>query len=361
MMRSHLRRFLLLIYHFLVFFLLTSFIITSCVALFISTMQKSMDITFSAEDITSAAKITFVNVIILSVIFTAFDALRRKIMYERPVKRIVRAAERMIDGDFSVRLKRINSTGALDGFDEITDCFNKMAEELSGMETLRKDFISNVSHELKTPLAVIGNYATMLSNPDITPNEREEYARAISVATRKLSELVTNILRLNKLENQQIYPRADRYELGEQLCECLLSFESLWEEKNIEIETEIEDGIFVRTDAEMMTLVWNNLFSNAIKFTPNGGKVRLRLVADENYAIVSVSDTGCGISSEVGAKIFDKFYQVDASHSTSGNGLGLALVKKVMDVTSGEISVESQPDKGSVFTVRIRRDKSGSS
>lgn len=361
MMRFRLRSLLLFIYHFLIFFLLTSFIITSCVVLFISTMQKSMDITFSAEDITSAAKITFVNVIILSLIFTAVDALRRRFMYERPVKRIVQAAERIIDGDFSVRLKRINSTGALDGFDEITDCFNKMAEELSGMETLRKDFISNVSHELKTPLAVIGNYATLLSDPTVSQKERVEYSRAISAATRRLSDLVTNILRLNKLENQQIYPKAERYDLGEQLCECLLSFESLWEEKNIEIDTDIEDGVFVRTDAEMMTLVWNNLFSNAIKFTPNGGKVSLKLSTDENCATVSVSDTGCGISPEIGEKIFDKFYQGDTSHSTSGNGLGLALVKKVIDVTSGEISVESQPNKGSVFTVRIRRDKGGNS
>ena len=279
-------------------------------------------------------------------------------VFFEPINKLGDAMNRVAEGDFSVSLEEKNSSPEIAN---IYDKFNLMVKELNATEVLQTDFVSNVSHELKTPLAVIGNYATLLSDPTVSQKERVEYSRAISAATRRLSDLVTNILRLNKLENQQIYPKAERYDLGEQLCECLLSFESLWEEKNIEIDTDIEDGVFVRTDAEMMTLVWNNLFSNAIKFTPNGGKVSLKLSTDENCATVSVSDTGCGISPEIGEKIFDKFYQGDTSHSTSGNGLGLALVKKVIDVTSGEISVESQPNKGSVFTVRIRRDKGGNS
>jgi signal transduction histidine kinase len=262
----------------------------------------------------------------------------------------------MINGDFSVRLKHSSALVGTVGINEICDCFNKMAEELSGIETLSSDFIANVSHELKTPLAAIGNYAAMLSSPTISDEERLEYAAAISESSRRLSELVSNILRLNKLENSQIFPSTSRYELGEQLCECLLGFESVWEEKNITIETDIEQEVFVKTDSEMMKLVWNNLLSNAFKFTDAGGSVSLALRTDGRLASVTVTDTGCGISSDDGARIFDKFYQADLSRATQGNGLGLALVKRVIDITGSEISVSSVQGKGSTFTVRLALD-----
>ena len=166
---------------------------------------------------------------------------------------------------------------------------------------------------------------------------------------------MTNILKLNRLEKQQIYPKTKEYDLGEQLCECLLQFENVWEEKNIEIETELAEGVMVNTDEELLSLVWNNLFSNAFKFTPEGGTVSLRLEATEHHAIVKIADTGCGMSPEVGAHIFEKFYQGDTSHATQGNGLGLALVKRVIDILHGEISVESSLGKGSIFIVMFRR------
>ena len=186
-----------------------------------------------------------------------------------------------------------------------------------------------------------------------------EYAKAITDASRRLSEMMTNILKLNRLENQQIYPNLNRYDLGEQLCECLLQFESIWEEKEIDIDSDIEDGVLVNADSELLSLVWNNLFSNAFKFTDNGGKVTLELRSDGKYAVVKVEDTGCGMSPEVGAHIFEKFYQGDGSHATAGNGLGLPLVKRVIDIMQGEIEVESTVGKGSVFTVRIRREENG--
>lgn len=146
-----------------------------------------------------------------------------------------------------------------------------------------------------------------------------------------------------------------RCDLGEQLCECLLSFESTWESKAIDIETDIAEGVTVEADRELLALVWNNLFSNAFKFTESGGKVSLTLRTEGDYALVSVSDTGCGIPPEVGRHIFEKFYQGDTSHASQGNGLGLALVKRVLDIIGGEISVESEVGKGSSFTVRIAR------
>ena len=223
------------------------------------------------------------------------------------------------------------------------------------METLRTDFIANVSHELKTPLAVIQNYGSLLQQPGLSEEDRMDYARTVTNASQRLASLITNILKLNKLENQQIYPKKERFDLGEQLCECLLTFESAWEAKNLEIETEIEDGVTVESDPELLSLVWNNLFSNAIKFTEPGGTVGLKLYENGGHAVVEVSDTGCGISPEVGAHIFEKFYQGDTSHATQGNGLGLALVKRVVDIIGGEIGVKSELGKGTTFTVKIKR------
>ena len=215
--------------------------------------------------------------------------------------------------------------------------------------------ISNISHELKTPLAVIQNYGTLLQAEDITDEQRLEYSKGVTDASRRMADMMTNILKLNRLENQQIYPQVTEFDLGEQLCECLLQYENVWEKAEIEIDTDIAEDVTVRADAELLGLVWNNLFSNAFKFTESGGKVSIALTATEHYAVVKVADTGCGMSSEVGAHIFEKFYQGDTSHSVQGNGLGLALVKRVIDIMQGEISVESVVGKGSVFTVKIRR------
>ena len=262
-------------------------------------------------------------------------------------------------GDFSVRISLNNNLDSMGDFAVIADYFNRMAEELSGTETLRTDFIANVSHELKTPLAVIQNYGTMLSQPNLAEEKRLEYARAVTGAARRLANLITNILKLNKLENQQIYPAVETYDLGEQLCECLLSFESAWEEKDLDIETDVEEEVMVDADAELLSLVWNNLFSNAVKFTEPKGRVSLSLRSEGEYAIVQVVDTGCGIAPEVGRHIFEKFYQGDTSHATQGNGLGLALVKRVIDIIGGDISVSSEVGKGSVFTVKLRRKQDG--
>lgn len=224
------------------------------------------------------------------------------------------------------------------------------------METLRTDFIANVSHELKTPLAVIQNYGTMLQQPGLTEEKRLEYARSVTDSARRLASLVTNILKLNKLENQQIFPAVSVYNLSEQLCESLLQFEPVWEKQGIEIDVNLAEGVRISADAELLSLVWNNLLSNAFKFTRQGGTVGVILTADSQYATVQISDTGCGMSPEVGAHIFEKFYQGDASHATQGNGLGLALVKRVVDIMGGEICVESAPGVGSTFTVKIRRN-----
>lgn len=346
-------------YSYLLFFLLVSFLVTCTTMLFVRMLSVSLNVEFTAENIGTAAKLTFANVIALSVLYTLIDAIRRKLTTERMTKHITEAAKKVVKGDFNVRIAPVSKYGADEKFNEIIACFNKMAEELTSVETLRTDFITNVSHEMKTPLAVIQNYGTLLQSPELTDTERMEYAKGVTDNSRRMAEMVTNILKLNRLENQQIYPQVMEYNLGEQICQCLLQYENVWEKVGIEIDTDIAEDIKVIADAELLSLVWNNLFSNAFKFTESGGKVSVSLTATENHAVIKVSDTGCGISPEIGSHIFEKFYQGDTSHSAQGNGLGLALVKRVIDIMHGEIGVESTVGKGSTFTVKIRRIKHG--
>ena len=343
---------------FLLFFLSVGFVVSCCMMLFLRVLSREMGLVYTTDNIAEAAKITFLNVVIITVLFKTADFIRRRIMVDRPVKMITDAAEKIMNGDFSVRVKHMHGSG-MEGFNQIGESINKMAEELSSVETLRTDFIANVSHEMKTPLAVMQNYGTLLQTPSLPEEKRIEYAKAITDASRRLADMMTNILKLNRLENQQIYPNPTTFDLGEQLCESLLQYENVWERKNVEIETDIAENVLVSADVELLSLVWNNLFSNAFKFTENGGKVTLTLTADETHATVKVSDTGCGMSAEVGAHIFEKFYQGDTSHATQGNGLGLPLVKRVVDIMQGEIGVESAIGIGTTFTVRIRRTENG--
>lgn len=343
------------LHNFLVFFLLVAAVITCCLMLFTSTLQDSIGRAFTQEEITAAAKATMVNVIVISAVMALGDYLRRKFTVERPVKKITEAANKMVKGDFSVRIKPVAKFASDDSFNEIIECVNRMAEELSDVETLRTDFIANVSHEMKTPLSVMQNYGTLLQAPDLSDEQRLEYAKGITDASRRMADMMTNILKLSRLENQQIFPQVTEFDLGEQLCECLLQYENVWETAEIEIETDIAEDIKITADAELLALVWNNLFSNAFKFTEAGGTVSVRLSSTEHHAIVKVQDTGCGMTADVGAHIFEKFYQGDTSHATQGNGLGLALVKRVIDIMHGEIAVESAVGVGTTFTITLRR------
>ena len=348
------RQVLKTINNYVVFFLTVAFAVSCCMMLFVNTLADSMGLVFTQENIGAAAKVTFLNVLLLTLLFGTIDHIRRKIMVDRPVQIITQATEQIMQGDFSVRVRPMHGAG-MEGFNQIGMAINAMAQELSGTETLRTDFIANVSHELKTPLAVMGNYAAMLQRPGITEDEKNEYAKAISEAARKLAQLITNILKLNKLENQQIFPQPKEFDLSEQLCECLLVFEDAWEAKNLEIETDIQDDVRIKSDPELLSLVWNNLISNAVKFTPDGGSIGLSLKTEGSNVVVQVSDTGCGMKPEVGQHIFEKFYQGDTSHATQGNGLGLALVKRVVDILNGEIGVQSVYGQGSTFTVKFQR------
>ena len=338
---------------YLIFFILTAFITTCSVMLIMNSLIETIGYGFSKEQLAKSAKVTFINVLFIALFFTLIDFFRRRITVDSPAKKIEKCLSLLTEGDFSARVEKIHKNSSYNRFDKIAEDINRLAEELEGVEMLRNDFISNVSHEIKTPLSVIQNYAMLLSSPSLDEKEKAAYAEKISEGSRKLARLVTDILRLNRLENQTIYYKKEVFDLSEEICSSLLSFEDIWNSKEISLSTEIEQGINIDGDKDLMSLIWNNLFSNAFKFTPRYGEVKVKLKLYGDKAMLIVSDTGCGMDSKTIHRIWDKFYQGDTSHTQEGNGLGLSLVKRIVSICDGTIEVESRINKGSTFIVTL--------
>ncbi len=273
--------------------------------------------------------------------------------YDVPMQRLSAAAKKVAEGDFSVYAEPLNTPDHYDYIDVMFLDFNAMVKELGSIETLKNDFVANVSHEIKTPLSVIKNYTMALRNENLSENTRNEYIETIVKATDNLSSLAGNILQLNKLENQEIETVPEVYDLCRQLCDCALNFDSLWEEKKIDFSADIEDKAIIRAHEHMLEIVWNNLLSNALKYTEPGGKINLVQTSDADTITVSISDTGCGMDNETMKHVFEKFYQADTSRSCEGNGLGLALALRVVEKLGGTLTVKSAVGHGSTFTVVI--------
>lgn len=290
-----------------------------------------------------------------SVCSTLLTGLTIRRHYQKPIEEFSEAARKVAGGDFSVYLAPRHPMDKTTHLDVLFMDFNKMVEELGSIETLKTDFFSNVSHEFKTPLAVIQTNAELLQKKPLTEARRQECTDAILQASRRLSSLITNMLKLNKLEKQVIRPLPRVYDVCSQLCTCALQFEDVWEKKGIDFEADLEDRVPVCADEGLLELVWTNLLSNALKFTPQGGRVTLAQTSDDREVTVTVSDTGCGMEEATLQRIFDKFYQGDTSHATEGNGLGLALVRRILELSEGTIAVTSTPGQGSTFTVKIPR------
>ena len=289
----------------------------------------------------------------VAAVLTLYTRWRIQKAYEKPMKELAEATAKVARGDFSVYVPPLHTMDKLDYLDVMITDFNKMVEELGSIETLKTDFFSNVSHEIKTPLAVIHNNAELLNREGITEEQRRECADSILVSTRRLADLVMNMLKLNKMEKQVIKPVPASYDLCAQICDCALQFEDMWEKKDIEFVAEMEDRAIIRADEGLLELVWTNLLSNAMKFTPAGGTITITQTSNAEKITVCVSDTGCGMDEATMKRIFDKFYQGDTSHATEGNGLGLALVQRILQLSEGTISVKSAPGKGSAFTVTL--------
>lgn len=296
---------------------------------------------------------------LVAVGLTFFIRKKIKKTYEEPLHRIAEATRKVAGGDFSVYVPAIHTPDKLDYLDMMILDFDCMVEELGSVETLKTDFVSNVSHEMKTPIAIIRNYAELLSGDHVTEEQRKAYAESIEQAAVRLTDLISNILRLNKLENQTIDPEIQVYDLCGQLEECILNYENMWDEKELELEVDMDDRAYIQADKSLMELVWNNLISNAVKFTGRGGTVKISQTISQGFVAVSVSDTGCGMSEEVLRHIFDKFYQGDTSHGKEGNGLGLALAKRILELMDGDITVVSGEGQGSTFTVRMPLAENG--
>ncbi|SHJ44325.1 Signal transduction histidine kinase [Anaerocolumna jejuensis DSM 15929] len=290
---------------------------------------------------------------VISGFFCIFTSYQKYRTFDKPLHKLSDSAKKVAEGDFSVFIEPLHTSDKLNYIDYMFQDFNKMVEELGTIDTLKNDFIANVSHEIKTPLSVIQNYAAALYETDLAEDLKKDYIDTIVSSGKNLTTLVTNILKLNKLENQEIVPVTEPFDLCRQLCECIILFDMELEQKNIELKVEIEDRVMIWADAGMLEIVWYNLISNAVKFTEPGGIITLTQTSEEDSVEVSLTDTGCGMAEETMKHIFDKFYQGDTSHSKEGNGLGLALALRVIELAGGTITVKSKPGKGTTFTVRL--------
>lgn len=287
------------------------------------------------------------NIALASVFTLMIGILANNFM--KPLKALIEATNEVAKGDFSIRLSECPPHPAVY---EMNSSFNKMVKELNSIETLRNDFIVNVSHEFQTPLASIEGYATLLQDSNLSDDERMEYTKIILDSSRQLSSLSGNILKLSKLETQEIVPDKKYFSLDEQLRQALLLLENQWSKKNIDIDMDLKTVSYYGSE-DLLMQVWINLFNNAIKFTPEGGLIVTKLSHTENGLCVSISDNGIGMTKEVQNRIFDKFYQGDNSRNFQGNGLGLALVKKILDLCKCKITVKSKLNEGTTFDIYL--------
>lgn len=288
--------------------------------------------------------VAFMSSILLGTIITTF--VGRTML--QPIHDLSMATSEVARGNFAVRVRENGS----DEYGTLQRNFNKMAQELSGIETLRGDFISNVSHEFKTPLASIQGFARLLQDPALSDADRAEYTQIIIDETSRLSKLSSNILNLTKLENQTTIGKKKRFRIDEQIRKIILMLEPEWSKKDIDMDIVLEDMFYIGNE-DLMGQIWQNIINNAIKFTPRGGTIKVSLFRSSSGIVAKIWDNGPQIPADKKDKIFEKFYQGDRSRATEGNGLGLALVKRIVDLADGKISVDNPFEGGVVFTVEL--------
>lgn len=307
----------------------------------------------STENIHLYVKIgtMIVFIMIVSLITLFLFEYFRKLFFMKPIKLIQNVTKQVASGDFSIHIDPQRNDGLIDEFEVIYQDLNAMITELASVEILRQDFVSNVSHELKTPLAIIQNYVVFLQDQSISQDERLLYTNKIVDVTNRLSLLVSTILQLNQFENQKPNFKPSAFNLSEQISRCALKYEAIWTDKNIDMNIELDQDISILADEKILDVVWDNLISNALKFTGENGSITVQSCVYQDELKVKIKDNGIGISKNGQKHIFDKFYQDDISHATKGNGLGLALVKKILTIMNCRITVKSEPEKGAEFTV----------
>lgn len=271
----------------------------------------------------------------------------------RKIKKISDGMAEISKGNFNVRVSETDKVDMPSEFGELERSFNKMASDLEGIEMFQNDFINNFSHEFKTPIVSIRGFAKQLQNPNLSNAEREEYISIIISESERLTRMSTNILLLSKLENQQIVSEKTSFSLDEQIRRCILLLEKDWSKKNIEFNLDSLNSVTYTFNEEMLSHVWINLISNAIKFSNEGSTISVLLKVENDKIICTVSDNGIGMNDETVSRIFDKFYQGDKSHSGNGNGIGLNIVSRIVTLAGGEVKVSSRDGEGSRFEVYL--------
>ena len=289
------------------------------------------------------------GIIVMTIAFTLMISVQVGKSKLRPINDLIRAMSRVSEGDFSVRVEEEDAPGEMG---DLVHSFNEMAQELGGIEMFRKDFINNFSHEFKTPIVSIRGFAKQLERDDLTDEQRREYTSIIVSESERLANMASNILLLTKLENQQIVTDREEYRLDEQLRKCILLLEKNWSAKEIELSLNMDEVTYVGNE-EMMSHVWVNLIGNAVKFSPQGGLLEITCARMGNGVIATIRDHGEGMDEDTQKRIFEKFYQGDSAHATEGNGLGLSLVKRIVDLCNGQVVVDSHPGAGTAFTVTL--------
>ena len=298
---------------------------------------------------TESRFILLIQINIISLIIALIASKFLSIHFFTPIKIFIEAMRKVSEGDFSAKIKTKSTSPEIK---ELFDGFNMMTDELESTEILQTDFVSNVSHEFKTPINAIEGYATLLQSTENIDEVENEYIEKILFNTHRLSSLVSNILLLSKIENQSIQTHRENFSLDEQIRETIVALEQGWTEKDIYLDVELENIDYFGTEA-MMYHIWSNIIGNAIKFSPVGGNIKIKLFKEDEHIIFTVDDEGPGLSEQTQKHLFDKFYQEDSSHKQDGNGLGLALVKKLVTMSDGEVFAENITEGGCRFTVKL--------
>lgn len=333
------------------------FIVVICV-LFAITCVFSALLFYVLTGILASQKIYLDGAVLISamalsciIIGSALSVFSSKYMFVR-ITKVSEGMREVAKGNFSTRVKERDKSEALSEFGELERTFNRMASDLEGIEIFRNDFINNFSHEFKTPIVSIRGFARQLQSDSLSDAQKKEYVDIIVTESERLANMSSNVLLLSKLENQQIVSDKTEFYLDEQIRKCILLLEKSWSDKGIELDIDL-DEIRYTFNEEMLSHIWINLISNAIKFTSDGGRISCDLHADGESIVFTVSDSGIGMSEETLSHIFEKFYQGDKSHSTLGNGIGLNIVSRIVTLAHGDIKVESEVGKGSIFTVTL--------
>lgn len=334
---------------YVVFFICNVMLCAVCLV----SVKHALNIKLDYEDTRHGIHLIAYIVLTFSTIFMILYSFVQHGAITVPVKHIREYLSKIREGNFDSKLDNEKTLLDISEFNPIIDDINITVDELKSMQNLSTDFVNYISHEFKTPLTVVQNYSKLIQDENTTDEKRLEYAKIIESSVDDLNSLVSNALKLNRIEHQNIYPNKEKFNLCEELAQTIISLESKIEEKQINLDVQLEDSIIISSEKELSSHIWLNLISNAIKFTDVGGYVLIKSEVVDNMAVVTIADNGCGISEKDKPFIYDRYFRGNNSSKAKGNGLGLSLVKKICDALGMGISFESTQGEGTCFVITV--------